>query len=322
MTLEEIVKKLSAPGARIPWLWEWLITDIWSIERYGKLTAIDYLREGEKLICSIEEILSAAADRTYTELIRRIQPDRAILNCLSDKNTAVIIFDGLSLRELPLIHSLATKSGYTIKVTGYSLASLPSETNEFINDNLGVGRIGPSQLHSRKELKEKGIKVVYAESSTAAPQLDYNAPLLVWSAFPDNTYFDSDARFAEHFENMHALFETAWINLVQAVRNKKRLIITSDHGYVFFGTGLDTQRSNREQKILNDFFGNDRNKDITGVTVPDHTDIFVDSSKNVAVLKGRVKTHSSGTAGQKLYKHGGLSLMEMLTPWVEMEVSQ
>jgi hypothetical protein len=33
-----------------------------------------------------------------------------------------------------------------------------------------------------------------------------------------------------------------------------------------------------------------------------------------------VKTHSTGEAATKLYKHGGLSLMEMLTPWIKIEV--
>jgi hypothetical protein len=32
-----------------------------------------------------------------------------------------------------------------------------------------------------------------------------------------------------------------------------------------------------------------------------------------------VQTHSSGQASSKLYKHGGLSLMEMLTPWIVLE---
>lgn len=40
----------------------------------------------------------------------------------------------------------------------------------------------------------------------------------------------------------------------------------------------------------------------------------------IAMVKGRVKTKSTGEAAVKLYKHGGLSLMEMLTPWVVLGV--
>jgi len=34
------------------------------------------------------------------------------------------------------------------------------------------------------------------------------------------------------------------------------------------------------------------------------------------MLRGRVQPHPPGPASNKLYKHGGLSLMEMLTPWL------
>jgi len=41
--------------------------------------------------------------------------------------------------------------------------------------------------------------------------------------------------------------------------------------------------------------------------------------RRVAVSRGRVQTHPPGPAGSRLYKHGGLSLMEMLTPWIVLE---
>jgi hypothetical protein len=37
------------------------------------------------------------------------------------------------------------------------------------------------------------------------------------------------------------------------------------------------------------------------------------------MIKGRVKTRSTG-ATARLYKHGGLYLMEMLTPWIEVVI--
>ena len=40
----------------------------------------------------------------------------------------------------------------------------------------------------------------------------------------------------------------------------------------------------------------------------------------VSMIRGRVQTHPRGEAARKLYKHGGLSLMKMLTPWVILEV--
>jgi hypothetical protein len=45
----------------------------------------------------------------------------------------------------------------------------------------------------------------------------------------------------------------------------------------------------------------------------------ISRTSKVAMIKGRVKTKSTGDAASRLYKHGGLSLMEMLVPWIEIE---
>ncbi|MDQ1240372.1 MAG: hypothetical protein QG577_2558, partial [Thermodesulfobacteriota bacterium] len=162
---------------------------------------------------------------------------------------------------------------------------------------------------------------IYSGSHTQPIQLPQDGnPLLIWSAFPDNTYKDSGARFESHFENLHIMFETAWVNTVQRILSKKKIIITSDHGYIFFGTGMDFPRTAKELKALNSYFGNDRNVSLDKKPqVPASDDVYVDEACRVAVLKGRVKTRSTGDAGTKLYKHGGLSVMEMLTPWIELE---
>jgi len=52
---------------------------------------------------------------------------------------------------------------------------------------------------------------------------------------------------------------------------------------------------------------------------PQSEDIVIHKGKQLAMIKGRVKTKSTGEAVAKLYKHGSLSLMEMLTPWVVLE---
>jgi hypothetical protein len=209
-------------------------------------------------------------------------------------------------------------------LTGTSQAAIPSETIDFINRELPCGRIAPSQLQTRKELKEKGIVAIYSRDITQPLSAEYeNSPLLVWSSFPDSTYKDSGAKFESHFENIHALFETAWMNIVQAIKGKNKIIITSDHGYIFFGTGMDFPRSSSEMKPLNTYFGNDRNVSLDEKPdFPVNDDLYIGESQKIAMVKGRVRTRSTGEAARKLYRHGGLSLMEMITPWIELEVSQ
>lgn len=217
---------------------------------------------------------------------------------------------------------LAEKSGFKIEEISCSHAAIPSETMTFIERELKCKGIGPSQLVGRRELTERGITALYSGSPTQSiGNIKENNALLVWSAFPDNTYTDSGARFDHHFEHIHVQFETAWMNTVQLIKGKRRIIITSDHGYIFFGTGMDFVRSSQETQKLNEYFGNDRFAYIKEKSNPPQSDdIILDVRRQVAMVKGRVKTRSTGEAAVKLYKHGGLSLMEMLTPWIVLEV--
>ncbi len=315
--------QLIAPGPRLPWIKRWLLDDVWSRENYEKVKPVEFLHRGESAVNTFEQLLAAAADRTYGELLAGPGPAISVLESLSAPDTAVVVFDGLSLREIPMVINLAEQSGLSPSRIDASLAAVPCETMDFIARELPCGRIAPSQLPGRKELKEKGIAAVYSGNYTQGiPGNHEDSALLIWSSFPDHTYRDSGAKFESHFENIHAMFETAWMNTVQRIKGKRKIIITSDHGYIFFGAGMDFPRQAAEMKELNGYFGNDRCVSLTEKPAPPpSSDIYVDSARQVALLKGRVKTRGTGEAAARLYKHGGLSLMEMLTPWIELEAS-
>ncbi len=323
MTLNlSLLETLTNPGSRLPWLKRWLLEEIWSAENYNKLSCADYLINGETNVNKLEAIITASADRIYHELLSASLSNKKILGALSDPDTAVVVFDGLSVREIPILIKLSNKSGLTVQEVDCQLAAIPSESIDFIERELDCGRIAPSQIRGRRELKSKGITASYTNNITQPINIDdENSALLVWSSFPDNTYTDSGARFESHFENIHVQFETAWINTIQQIRNKKRIIITSDHGYIFLGAGMDAPRTPQELKQLNAYFGNDRYVMFSEKPdPPESDDIVIDTNKHVAMIKGRVKTRSSGEAATKLYKHGGLSLMEMFTPWIVLDV--
>lgn len=316
-----LFKRLIESGPRLAWITEWLLEEVWSPERYRNLKRVEFLRSGEEKVNRFEMLVASAADRIYDELLSAPYPSRNLLEVLSDSSTAVVIFDGLSVREVPMILNLAAKSGFTVSLKSTFQAAIPSETLDFIARELPCGHVAPSQLPTRKELKEKGIFTSYTNDITQPLVGNYGTcPLLVWSAFPDATYKDSGARFESHFENIHELFETAWINTVQAIKGKKKFIITSDHGYIYFGTGMDFPRSTTEMRPLNTYFGNDRNVSLNEKPdFPVSDDLYIGESQKIAMVKGRVRTRSTGEAARKLYRHGGLSLMEMITPWIELE---
>ena len=316
-----LLEKLTDAGPRLPWIKKWLIEEIWSPSHYQAISSIEYLKKGEESGNRFETLISASADRIYAELLSTPDPSKNLLTILSDNQTAIVVFDGLSLREIPIIKKLAEKSGFKIKEISCSHAAIPCETIAFIESELKCAGVGPSQLVGRRELTDRGITALYSGSPTQSlGNIKENNALLVWSAFPDNTYKDSGARFDHHFENIHIQFETAWMNTVQQIKGKNRIIITSDHGYIFFGTGMDFVRSSQETQKMNEYFGNDRYACLKEKpSPPPSNDIIIDANKQFAMIKGRVKTRSTGDAATKLYKHGGLSLMEMLTPWIILE---
>ncbi|MBC8393681.1 MAG: hypothetical protein H8E17_14085 [Deltaproteobacteria bacterium] len=319
-----LFNRLIESGPRLAWIIDWLLKEVWSTERYQNLNPIEFLRSGEEKLNRFEMLVASAADRIYGELLSAPAASRNLLSALSDSDTAVIVFDGLSIREVPMILTLADKSGFLVSLIGTSQAAIPSETIDFINRELPCGHIAPSQLETRKELKEKGIVAIYSKNITHPISGEYDSsPLLVWSSFPDVTYKDSGAKFENHFENIHALFETTWINIVQSIKGKRKIVITSDHGYIFFGTGMDFPRSSSEMKTLNAYFRNNRNVSLgEKPDTPVSDDVFIVQSQNIAMVKGRVRTRSTGEAASRLYRHGGLSLMEMITPWIVLEVDQ
>lgn len=308
---------LSKSGTRLEWLSNWLTNAVWSRERFCDRPAAQYLEEGERLVNGLEEVIAAASPRVYDELAA-IPRNRLISGFLeTDQHSAIVVFDGLSLREMPALQRLAEASGLKIIESGVGRSALPSETVDFIEQQLGF-TASPSQLPERRELKDRGCASYYYSQPGQRQSLDAEArTLLLWSSFPDNTYRDSGARFSEHFAQIQILLESAWNNTVMAVPRGRRILVTSDHGYLFLGSGLSFLRHRDDLKSLNQYLGGDRSARISERGEPPvHDDLAVYRDRDLVVLKGRIQLHLQGPNANKLYKHGGLSLMEMLTPWL------
>lgn len=320
--IQEIFEPLVTPGPRLPWLGSSLLENVWTRKRYSALGPTKFLEQGEKQVNNLEELFTTAAPKLYDEFLTPPPPNRDICAFLTDTpGCAAIIFDGLSLREIPVILSLAEQSEMRVETVGFSLAAVPSETVDFITQRLKLSNTAPVQLPQRRDLKDQGIHAYYYSHPNQQHRLETDAPaLLLWSSFPDQTYSDSGARFAQHFEQVHNMLETAWQNTVQQVPRGRRILITSDHGYVYFGSGLSFARNRDSLRPLSEFLGGERCRKLEGIEAPpEHPDLTIIREKNLAILRGRVQTHFQGPASNKLYRHGGLSLMEMLTPWIVLQ---
>src|ERR1035437_615550 len=115
-------ESLLAEDERLPAITSWLTDQVFSPERYAAMSRVDYLREGESALCRLEEILTPGAPRVWDELAafgRSAPSPRSWLGLDEalplEQNRAVVVFDGLSLRELPLLLSQAHASGFRVK---------------------------------------------------------------------------------------------------------------------------------------------------------------------------------------------------------------
>lgn len=320
-----ILEKLTQPGPRLPWLAEWLLEEVWSERNYLEKPAGQYLQSGEQLVNELEEVLCAAAWRVYDAFLESVADNRHLRHYLtSGQQRAAVVFDGLSLREVPLIKRLAEQSGLRIVEEGCSVAATPSETIDFIATRLGVGSIGPTQLAGSASLRSDGITCHYLGQVNERCSLNASAQaILVWSSFPDYRYTERDAKFPELFENLHNMMMTAWQNSVQAIVQEspgRRILVTSDHGYVYFGSGCSFGWDNSIVVPMTAYFGGERFARLAEKpNPPNHRGVHVLSDRGVAMIRGRVQTHPRGEGARRLYKHGGMSLMEMLVPWLVLE---
>jgi len=320
-----ILEKLTDPGPRLPWLADWLLEEVWSERNYREKPAGQYLQSGEQLVKELEEVLCAAASRVYDGFLEPVPADRHLKNYLtSGQRCAAVVFDGLSLREVPLLKRLVEQSGLRVVEEGWSVAATPSETADFIASRLGVGSIAPTQLPASAQLRSEGIACYYLRQVNERCSLNPSAQaILIWSSFPDYRYTERDAKFPELFENLHSMMMTAWQNSVQAIVQEspgRRILITSDHGYVYFGSGCSFDWDNATVAPLTAYFGGERFARLDEKpNPPEHHGVHLLRDRGIAMIRGRVQTHPRGEGARKLYKHGGMSLMEMLTPWIVLE---
>lgn len=316
---------LFATGERLPAIKSWLADTVWSPDRYLRLDPEQFLRTGETEVCRLEELISTGAPQVWDELHAESQRAPTIKSWLGldaplplNEQRAALVFDGLSLREIPLLFQLAEASGLAVKSAQLIATSLPSETIHFVDDRVIGTRLSPSQLRGRTELAQKNTESFYFEHPNSRYTLPTGKNLLLWSTYPDRLFADDNARTEALFATIHRDYiPTVWQCTAQAIPRGVPTVITSDHGYIFLGASLEANRSSDAMDIL----GQARFKQFAPEEhMPAwHTDLQLLPHSRYAMLRGRLRTRPSGPSSRKLYQHGGFSLMEVLVPWIELE---
>ncbi|MEW6246607.1 MAG: hypothetical protein AB1555_07850 [Nitrospirota bacterium] len=316
-----LLNELTRPGFRLPRIAQWLMNEVWTMDRYratGQKPA-EYLRQGEALVHERENLLTLAGDSLYDELAATPLVSRSI-RAFWDQypGASVVILDGCSLRELPRLVELADASGRPVHERSYGIAAVPSETEMFIAQRMGLGlpALAPSVLPGRRELSEQGIRAYWMRQPSERIAIeDTQDAVLLWARFPDMRFMDTHAATPELFDSIWDMMQTVWIRTVQALPSSKPVLVTSDHGYIFLGQGLSEPKLNGVDKPLD---GKRFREFAQGETLPEkRPGLWIDPARRLAVVAGRVHNRPQApSSSNSLYRHGGLSLMEMLTPWL------
>jgi hypothetical protein len=327
---QEILDKLTWPQGRLPYLEAWLLQEIWTMARLhdqgGKPS--EYLKSGEALVNEMESLLTSTADSYFTELCATPPPLRSVADFFSQHDKGcVVVLDGCSLREVPRLAELAGLSRRPVIESSCGRSAIPSTTEHFIGDRLGLGLppIGPSRLAPRRELKEKGIGFYYFQSPNEHQAISEEAEhILIWHRFPDRRYLDSTASTLEFYDSIWDTLELVWKRTVQVLPPSSPVLVTSDHGYVYLGSGLsDRSLDGKDRPLKGKRFREYSEEELLPEESPE---IFIDRERRLAVIKGRCQNHPQAPSpSQSLYRHEGISLMEVLTPWLvlgPMEVSK
>jgi hypothetical protein len=235
---------------------------------------------------------------------------------------AVLILDGLSLRELPWLLQGAKERGFTLHEVSANASELPGETNEFARHwalaaAASLQNNGGGLAHKLQPAQTECVDMPWKDCEG----LINGAPNWVfWHHWPDSKLHDGsgagqglDTLTRDAAEQLSS--DDFWA-FVERLATGRRLVITSDHGYA--ATGYFPMRMARSASSSRrpSPAGAARLAVATGPFVPPVA-LQINSPHGAHLLAvGRWKWKSQG--GYPTLTHGGLSLLEVLSPFVEL----
>jgi hypothetical protein len=235
---------------------------------------------------------------------------------------AVLILDGLSLRETPWLLEEASRRGYKVKEAGVRGAELPAETTPFAN-SLGFSQRsalennGAGSAHRLKGAFTVSCNLPWKE---CVELVGSQEALIFWHHWPDERMHNLAGpgaglnRLAR--ETYGILTSDDFWSLVERLSTGRHLVITSDHGYA--ATGQFPDLTDKDQvNYMKALFKSGRSAPDDGqdgAWVPP-IDLRLTTAHGVyRYVLGRRKWKSA--AGYPTLQHGGLSLLEVLVPFI------
>jgi hypothetical protein len=235
----------------------------------------------------------------------------------------VLILDGLSLREVPWLLHEAAKHGYKIHDALATASELPGETSAFAHALGFSGRAalennGGGSAHRLPRARTETLGIPWADAANA---IDARPDWVLWHHWPDNRVHDLAAA-GQGLEKLtvevaQQLGSDAFWDLVKRLSTGRRLIITSDHGYA--ATGLFADAPDEQAKYLKDVLKSGRCAPGIAADSPWVPPVDLSLTTKHGAMRfalGRRKWKSQG--GYPTLTHGGLTVLEVASPFIEL----
>jgi hypothetical protein len=322
----DLLRKMQAGDAVVAW--QAMVSHAWNVCRQPLETgrARTEVLNRDRLLASVDYALATGCWTLWGQYEDCVEKTA---DCLCDwwESTgigrAILILDALSLRETPWLLGSAVARGYKVHSARATGAELPADTTPFAKA-LGYGQRSALESNGGTTGRLTGA----ATESVALPWRDCcglvgpQPDLVFWHHWPDSRLHD----LGVPGEGVERLSEEAGTTLcgddfwdfVEHLTQGRRLVITGDHGYAASGLFPDVGDEEQGNYLKNRFKarrwmpgGNDKE----AWTPPISLALESRHGKHEYVL-GRRKWKTSG--GYPTLTHGGLSLLEVLVPWIEL----
>ena len=240
---------------------------------------------------------------------------------------AILILDGLSLRELPIIVNAAKERGIVPVRVEARGSQLPTETDRFA-EALGVS--SRSKLRNNQAPatflfggQDTYSTVLESPFADCFGEVTSHPHLFYWHTWPDEPLIHGNAQKDDALSLLttqtkrQLAGEDFWA-FIDRLRQGRSLVITADHGYAHSHSFSDEVQDSETIQLLRNTFGAKRNSvESPNAPWPRHhlPPLVAKFSGRLAVI-GQRKWSVQG--GFPHLCHGGLSLLEAAVPYIEL----
>ncbi len=310
--------------------WERIFAQIWQIfsEPVRADVADAITTDRDRTTADLDNLLSGSAWELWQQFEATApRTSQSLKNYWNERTSgkAILILDALSLRESPWLLEQAQQRGYTIHQARATASEIPGDTTPFAK------ALGFSQRSSLEHNSGKSADFPAAWTETTdlpfadcADLIKADPNIIFWHHWPDAKMHD----LADEGNGYRTLAKEAagkltsddfW-QLIDRLTTGRRLVITADHGYAHSGLFPDVVQKD-QVSFLKGHFKSGRaaqngNETEQHYWVPPLTQILNTEHGCWNLVLGRKKWKSQG--GYPTLTHGGLSLLEVAVPFIEL----